>query len=684
MLTLLLMTGCLYDRAQYDAYLAEFADDDKDGYPGYNDCDDENTEVHPGVDEVCDGKDNDCDGTTDLEAIDTSRWYQDKDGDGYGNTEITREGCISPNGFADNGDDCNDDDATIHPEAEESCTTPTDMNCDGQPGNLDGDQDGVPGCDDCNDFDPAIAPDRPEICDGKDNDCSGSSDDNATDATTWYVDADGDGFGDPAQITVSCERPSDATDAAGDCDDNDRAVNPEEEEVCGDGADNDCDGTPNACRPEDNLASGTSLETDGAGQTGAVVVPFGDTNADGISEFLVNSVTYDGGGRIWMVASGVTGDMTLETDADTEIRAASGYLSASERPVDVDGDLVPDFSMVGGEDDPDRIGVLSFASVTERGIRSVADVAHTQVRGIAPYDSVGNAFDVGDLTGDGTPDILIGSESHVDGDYYFVGAAYVIPGPLNGDHTVAEATTIFSGPQGQDQGVGRQTLLRDLNGDGILDATIGYLDPAQDLSKVGALSVFYGPISGDYEITDADLCLVGTDDNETLGATISSNGDDDGDGLDDFWIGSSSPYSADGLNRTGYAFYLRSPITGGVVRDLAYATLNGEAAADYFGDSLSLGDLDQDGATDLWTGSTGQSQAGEGSGKAYLFYGPFAGTRSAVDADAFHLGSGTNVGGANGLAILGDVNGDGEVDLAFGEATYNNKGRSVVIFGYSY
>ena len=84
-------------------------------------------------------------------------------------------------------------------------------------------------------------PDADEVCDDIDNDCDDDIDeDDAIDATTWYLDDDGDGYGVDGDTTAACERPSGYADVAGDCDDTDASSSPGEG-VC-DFVDNDCDG----------------------------------------------------------------------------------------------------------------------------------------------------------------------------------------------------------------------------------------------------------------------------------------------------------------------------------------------------------------------------------------------------------------------------------------------------------
>ncbi|MBM4367184.1 MAG: hypothetical protein FJ102_13315 [Deltaproteobacteria bacterium] len=272
-------------------------DVDRDGHDdvacGGDDCDDGNANRHPGADETCNEADDDCDGTTDEDAVDDQTYYQDGDGDGFGTDGATLEACVLPDGYAEYGGDCDDGDASFHPGAEESCDDPVDYNCDGSSGSDDRDSDGVIACEDCDDGDPAVFPGAEELCndvdddcngdidagatdadtwyaDGDsdgyggdlatldcdrpaghvetggdcndaDDDCNGTIDDDATDASTWYADTDGDSYGTAASTTRSCDQPTGHVANDDDCDDDDDAINPAGSEAC-DGIDTDCDG----------------------------------------------------------------------------------------------------------------------------------------------------------------------------------------------------------------------------------------------------------------------------------------------------------------------------------------------------------------------------------------------------------------------------------------------------------
>ena len=106
-----------------------------------------------------------------------------------------------------------------------------------------------------------------------DDDCDGSLDeDDATDATAWYLDGDGDGYGDASDSVTACAAPTGYTADATDCDDAAAAVNPGASEVCN-GVDDDCDG---ATDDDDASLDATSTATwyadgdsDGYGDAGS-------------------------------------------------------------------------------------------------------------------------------------------------------------------------------------------------------------------------------------------------------------------------------------------------------------------------------------------------------------------------------------------------------------------------------
>jgi len=254
------------------------------------DCDDGDDDVNPGVDEECDGVDNDCDGDTDeSDAIDASTWYPDADGDSYGDSSLPANACTQPSGYVADDTDCDDTDAAVNTAATESCDG-VDNDCDGTTDEDDAvdvstfyeDQDGdgygwawvsttrcnapsgyVSDATDCDDGDANTNPGATEYCDGHDDDCDGSTDeDDAADASTWYADDDGDGYGDSSTSTVQCSSPTGYVSDSSDCDDLAASSYPGATEYC-DGTDNDCDGSTDESSAAD--ASTWYRDADGDG-----------------------------------------------------------------------------------------------------------------------------------------------------------------------------------------------------------------------------------------------------------------------------------------------------------------------------------------------------------------------------------------------------------------------------------
>jgi hypothetical protein len=222
------------------------------GYVANNsDCNDGSTAINPNATETCNGVDDNCAGGIDN-GLPTSTFYRDADGDTFGSATTTKTACslaVAGPGYVTNATDCNDGDRNIYPGAPEICSNNKDDNCNNvvdtdAPANStfyrDGDGDGygaaasgtAQGCapptgyvsrnDDCNDGDTAVHPSATEVCNGKDDDCEGGTDEGFGTKTC--------GIGECSRTVQECSQGAPQTCTPG----------TPVAEICGNGKDENC------------------------------------------------------------------------------------------------------------------------------------------------------------------------------------------------------------------------------------------------------------------------------------------------------------------------------------------------------------------------------------------------------------------------------------------------------------
>lgn len=516
--------------------------------------------------------------------------------------------------------------------------TPTEV-----PVPVDADKDGVPLPEDCNDGDPTIKPGAVETCNSKDDNCNNQVDEDASDVLTFFADADNDGFGNAEVTKEACSAPSGYVENSGDCDDSKGNINPDGTEVCGDGVDNNCDNGAPGCGLVGNLSLGDASATltgayagDGAGEAVSMA---GDFNCDGDLDILIGAPS------------------ASPTDADGAAQTAAGAAYVV-------------------------FGTPSSGSLSQADVMFLGDEA-----GARAGQSLAS---LGDINGDGCDDLAIGAPfSDRGGDrsgivYIFFGGA-----ERSGTYSVKDANAKLVGASSRDGAGFSITGVGDVNGDRTQDFLIGAYtatvpSAGGDLAYGGKAHLLYGPLTGNIDLSDADVTFYGESPSGLAGKVTGVAGDLNDDGKADLVIAAPDLDYNNNAN-SGVVYVLYYPFmpdsTGMVPLAEADAHIAG-AAAEELGTSLAGGaDLNKDGVQDLLVGAASSSRAGTEAGVVYGFLGPVVGHLTGDSAGLRFLGegSGARLGGA--VAVAGDINGDGHQDVAMttmGDA----KGRTVVRAAY--
>jgi len=281
-----------------------------------------------------------------------------------------------------------------------------------------------------------------------------------------------------------------------------------------------------------------------------------------------------------------------------------------------------------------------------------------------------NGLSYGDADNDGSNDFIITSQVSKPTGLNNQGVAYIM---MSGDMTSWVNPVISSAAQVTVYGdtgdkVGYDTAMVDLSGDGYAEVIIGAPFYGNGAAGVFSGADLAGQNGASLAFSDAAWFVTGSTSNSRLGESgLTALSDLDGDGTRDFAVGAMGAQDSSGT-ATGVTYIISgADLADDEAANIAWLTIEGGASSDAFGAAVtSPGDLDGDGADDLFISATSADVGGvaSNSGAVYMFLGGLSsGTISVADADASWGDDDANANIGYSLASPGDINGDGIYDV---------------------
>jgi Tol biopolymer transport system component len=363
---------------------------------------------------------------------------------------------------------------------------------------------------------------------------------------------------------------------------------------------------------------------------------------------------------------------------------------------DLDGDGVPDLA-VGAERDDDGgtdTGAVWILFMNANGtVKAQQKISATTggLVGLSPGSGFGNAVaGLGDLDGDGVPDLAVGAQVDDTGGFN-LGAVYILflnpNGTVKAQQKIADGVGGFAAGalDGGDQFGSSLATLGDLDGDAVTELAAGACFDDDGFSNAGAIWILFLHANGTVKARQKISQTQGGFGGAVVGVfgctALAGIGDLDGDGVRDVVASEVQSQDGGGFGR-GAVWILFLNTNGTVKAEQKISSTQGGfvgplSDGDRFGYGIaSAGDLDGDGVTDIAVGAIGDSDGGTvgvdaGPGAVWILFLNANGTVKAQQkisntAGGFGGGLVDDDQFGTSLALVGDLDGDGAPELAVG------------------